>query len=57
MGDKPDKLALKNKLYSDQVKILEEIDKSTDEAVKKQLHEKLDLVNSYILICIRRKKF
>lgn len=57
MKNNPDKLALKNKLYQDQLKLLEALNQEVDIAKKLVIQEKLDLVNSYILICNKRNKF
>lgn len=57
MKNNPDKLALKNKLYQDQLKLLEALNQEIDIAKKLVIQEKLDLVNSYILICNKRNKF
>ena len=55
--DKPDKLALKNKLYNDRSEIAQKIIDTDNLIEKKHLRIAYDLINSYIEICLKRKKF
>lgn len=54
---KPDKLALKNKLYQDKEDITKEMLDCNNIIVKTQLKKSYDLVCSYIEICVKRNKF
>ena len=51
------KLELKNKLTKDRNDLLMKIAEAKDEFEKQSLEAQLKLVDSYILICIRRKRF
>ena len=52
-----DKGLLKKELYQDQAKLIDAICKERDVALKKLLQESLDMINKYILICVKRNKF
>ena len=55
--DKLDKLALKKKLYQDKEDITRDILDTNDIVEKSIKRQTLDLINSYIEICIKRNKF
>lgn len=55
--DKPDKLALKNKLYQDRDELTKQLFDTPDILEKKYIKKVYDLVNSYIEICLKRNKF
>lgn len=55
--DKPDKLALKNKLYKDRDELTKQLFDTPDILEKKYIKKAYDLVNSYIEICLKRNKF
>ena len=48
---KPDKLALKNKLYQDREELTKQLFDTPDILEKKYIKKAYDLVNSYIEIC------
>jgi len=52
-----DKGLLKKQLYQDQANLMDAIAKESDSLTKKLLQEALDIVNKYILICVKRNKF
>lgn len=54
---KPDKLALKNKLYKDRDELSRKLIDTPDIMEKKHIRIAYDLVNSYIEICLKRNKF
>lgn len=54
---KPDKLALKNKLYADRQELTQKLFDTPDILEKKYIKMAYDLVNSYIEICLKRNKF
>ena len=54
---KPDKLALKNKLYQDREELTKQLFDTSDILEKKYIKKAYDLVNSYIEICLKRNKF
>lgn len=54
---KPDKLALKNKLYQDRDELTRQLFDTPDILEKKYIKKAYDLVNSYIEICLKRNKF
>ena len=54
---KPDKLALKNKLYQDRNDLTQKLFDTPDILEKKHIKMAYDLVNSYIEICLKRNKF
>lgn len=54
---KPDKLALKNKLYSDREELSKKLIDTHDLIEKRYIRIAYDLVNSYIEICLKRNKF
>ena len=54
---KPDKLALKNKLYQDREDLTKQLFDTPDILEKKYIKKMYDLVNSYIEICLKRNKF
>lgn len=54
---KPDKLALKNKLYQDRENLTNMLFDTHDLIEKKYIKQAYDLVNSYIEICLKRNKF
>ena len=54
---KPDKLALKNKLYQDREELTKQLFDTPDILEKKYIKKAYDLVNSYIEICLKRNKF
>lgn len=51
------KLELKNKLIKDKKELMLTLEKSTDPVEKTYLQKQLDMVNSYIDICIKRNRF
>lgn len=52
------KLELKNKLLADKKKLMIQLDTTSDDDVKKaHILNMLDMVNSYIDICIKRNRF
>lgn len=51
------KLELKTKLLADKKKLMILLDNASDDVNKKHIQDMLDLVNSYIDICIKRNKF
>ena len=53
---KPDKLALKNKLYADKIDLAQRIIDTDNLLEKKYLRVAFDIVNSYIEICLKRNK-
>lgn len=55
--DNPNKLELKNKLYEDKRKLMILYDAISDPVEKQQIKEELDLINSYIDICLKRNRF
>lgn len=55
--EKPDKLALKNKLYQDREELAKQLFDTPDILEKKYIKQAYDLVNSYIEICLKRNKF
>lgn len=55
--EKPDKLALKNKLYQDREELTKKLFDTPDILEKKYIKQAYDLVNSYIEICLKRNKF
>ena len=55
--EKPDKLALKNKLFNDKQEIAQKIINTDNVLEKELLKVAYDLINSYIEICQNRKKF
>lgn len=54
---KPDKLALKNKLYADRQELTQRLFDTPDIMEKRFIKQAYDLVNSYIEICLKRNKF
>lgn len=52
-----DKGLLKKQLYQDQANLMDAIAKESDSLTKKLLQEALNIVNKYILICVKRNKF
>ena len=55
--ENPNKLELKNKLYEDKKKLMKAYDTAINPVAQAQIKEILDLVNSYIDICIKRNRF
>ena len=55
--EKPDKLALKNKLYQDREELTKQLFDTPDILEKKYIKKAYDLINSYIEICLKRNKF
>ena len=55
--EKPDKLALKNKLYKDKTELAQKIIETDNLLEKKYLRIAYDLITSYIEICLKRNKF
>lgn len=51
------KLELKNKLIKDKKDLMTKLEISTDPVEKTYLKNQLDMVNSYIDICIKRNRF
>lgn len=54
---KPDKLALKNKLYKDRDEVAKKILETQDLIEKNYLKNEYYLIDSYIEICLKRNKF
>ena len=52
-----DRGLLKKELYQDQGKLMDAVAKEVDLNRRALLLDTLDLVNKYILICVKRKKF
>lgn len=51
------KLELKNKLLADKKKLMIQLDTTSDDVKKAHILTMLDMVNSYIDICIKRNRF
>ena len=51
------KLELKNKLLADKKMLMIQLDLTSDDVRKKHILEMLELINSYIDICIKRNRF
>lgn len=48
---------LKKKLYLNQAKLIDAIGKENDVTLKRLLQEELNMINEFILICVKRNKF